>query len=248
MLLCGCSAIPTAIPVSVPPQDIETISEFFERCPTRAEIAQINVDLKISVEYDPTDGAVVCNTSNGSENLSALQKRIYQTIYVIKLFKFSQPLPWTDMQMYDWMTNTINGIRFVQGGASHCCDPENTIVIALESNSTLLTTDQWVMNDGIHGLINATLLYAHETRHNEGFHHSCATRNGDDNAIDEMGAWSIQYYLALWIAQYGDRAFLMPPSGSPNRYREASLQQAELIRLTRFCKEVYDEPTITLAP
>jgi hypothetical protein len=240
--------ITTAAPVSVPTPNIETISEFFERCPTRDEITQINADLKISVEYDPTAGVNVCHISSGSDDLSLLQKRIYQTIYVMKLFKFSQPLPWTDMQMYDWMTNTITGIRFVRGGVSHCCDPENTIVIALESDSMLLTTDQWVINDGIHGLIDATLLYAHETRHNEGFHHSCTTRNGDDNVIDEMGAWSIQYYLALWIAQYGDRAFLTPPNGSPNRYREASLEQAELIRLTRFCMEVYDDPATTLIP
>lgn len=42
--------------------------------------------------------------------------------------------------------------------------------------------------------------------------------------------------------------FLKPQSGSPDLFREAALQQAEITRLTRFCKEVYMEPATTLAP
>jgi hypothetical protein len=117
-------------------------------------------------------------------------------------------------------------------------------VIALSEESPLLKTDQCIVNDKGEGLIQATLLYAHEARHNEGFLHTCRIRNGDDNTLEEMGAWAIQHYLALWIAQYGDRAFL----ASPDNYRLAALQDAEVTRLTRFCKELYTEPTVTLMP
>lgn len=96
--------------------------------------------------------------------------------------------------------------------------------------------------------MQATLLYAHEARHNEGFLHTCTTRNGDDNTLDEMGAWAIQHYLALWITQYGDREFLTSSSNAPDAYRLAALRDAEVTRLTRFCKEGYGEMTVTLSP
>lgn len=248
LYLSGCVSQTSPVITPAPIPNIESIDEFFNRCPTREEVAQVNADLEITIEYDPTAGVDVCHENDGSEDLSALQKRIYQTVYVMKLLKFSRPLPWTDLQLYDWLTTTIEGIRFVRGGISRCCEPENVVVIALHQDSMLLTTDQWVMDDSIHGLMDATLLYAHEARHNEGFLHACTTRNGDDNTLDEMGAWAISHYLALWIAQYGDRAFLAPQSGSPDLFREAALQRAEITRLTRFCKEIYAEPTITLAP
>ncbi|HRJ57456.1 MAG TPA: hypothetical protein PK152_07540 [Anaerolineales bacterium] len=244
--LFSCSSLGGS--VTTPTPDIETIGEFFERCPTLEEVAQVNADLKITIQYDPTAGVDVCHAIDGSANLSSLQKRIYQTVFVMKLLNFSRPLPWTNLQLYEWLTTAIEGLRFVRGGISHCCEPENVIVIALNEDSMLLLTDQWVMDASIHGLMDATLLYAHEARHNEGFLHVCTTRNGDDNTLDEMGAWAISHYLALWIAQYGDRAFLVSQSGSPERFREAALQQAEITRLTRFCKEIYAKPTTTLAP
>lgn len=246
--LFSCSSLERSVIKLTPTPDGESIGEFFERCPTLEEVVQVNADLRIIVEYDPTSGVDVCHENDGSANLSALQKRIYQTVYVMKLLKFSRPLPWTDLQLYDWLTTTIKGIRFVRGGVSHCCEPKNIVVIALNGDSMLLLTDQWVMDGSIHGLMDATLLYAHEARHNEGFLHACTTKNGNDNTLDEMGAWAISHYFALWIAQYGDRAFLTPQSGSPDLFREAALQQAEITRLTRFCKEVYTEPATTLAP
>lgn len=239
---------PNQTPTITPAPDIETIDEYFMRCPTTDDVARVNSDLKIAFEYDPAPEVLVCHASQGSADLTALQKRAYQTIYVMHLLQFSQPLPWTDKQLYDWLVDTIDGIRFVKGGVSRCCEPENTLVIALNEESPLLGIDQWIVSDQGDGLMQATLLYAHEARHNEGFLHTCTTRNGDDNTLDEMGAWAIQHYLALWIAQYSDRAFLVAPANSPETYRLAALRDAEVTRLTRFCKEIYTEPTVTLTP
>jgi hypothetical protein len=246
LILLGCGSLQSS--AFTPTPDIETIDEFFARCPTADEVERVNTDLEISFEYDPTAGTLVCTASKGSADLTLLQKQVYQTIYVMRLLHFSRPLPWTEKQLYDWLVDTIDGIRFVDGGMSHCCEPENTIVIALNENSLILQTDQWIVSGEKYGLMNATLLYAHEARHNEGFLHTCTARNGDDNTLDEMGSWAIQHYLALWIAQYGDHAFLTAQGGDQNRYRLAALQDAEVTRLTRFCKEIYIEPTTTLVP
>lgn len=244
-VLLGCNSI-QVIPAT-PTPDIETIDEFFAHCPTAEEVERVNTDLTISFEYDPTE-TLVCSASKGSRDLTALQKRAYQTIYVMRLLNFSQPLPWTEKPLYAWLIDVIDGIRFVKGGVSHCCEPENIIVIALNEDSPLLQTDQWIMNREGDGLMQATFLYAHETRHNEGFHHTCTTRNGDDNLLSEMGAWTIQYYLALWIARYGDSAFLKTQAGGPNAYRLAAFQDAEVTYLTRFCKETYIELMPTFVP
>jgi hypothetical protein len=199
-------------------------------------------------DYDPTAGTLVCEASQDSADLTELQKRAYQTIYVMRLLQFSRPLPWTEKPLYDWLVDTIDGIRYVNGGISRCCEPENIIVIALNEDSPLLQTDRWVVNDEGDGLMQPTLLYAHEARHNEGFLHTCTTRNGDDNTLEEMGAWAIQHYLALWMAQYSDRAFIVSSGSSPDTYRLAAFRDAEVTRLTRFCKEIYAKPTATSAP
>jgi hypothetical protein len=223
---------------------VETIDEFFARCPTADEVARVDADLTVTFEYDPTAGALACH----SPELTPLQKRAYQTLYVMQLLEFSRPLPWTDKQLFTWFVDTIDGVRFVEGGYSHCCEPENTIVIALYPDSIILQTDRWIVDSQNYGLMNSMLLYAHEARHNEGFPHTCSARNGDDNTIDEMGAWTIQYYLALWIAQYGDRAFLHAPGDDPAAYRRAALEDADVTRLTRFCREDYSELGPTLIP
>jgi len=230
---------------------IETIAEFFTRCPTAKEVAQVNKDFKVSFEYDPTSNIMVCFDKTGSANLTALQKRAYQTIYVMRLLDFSRPLPWTEQTLYEWFTKTIRGIRFVDEskyGYSSCCDPQNTIVIALGKESTILQTDQWIVDGKNDGLMNITLLYAHEARHNEGFPHNCLARPGDDNTLDEMGAWSVEYYLALWIAQYSNRNFLQAPGNNPNSYRQAALDIAQVTRLTRFCRDIFTGPLPTLMP
>jgi hypothetical protein len=147
------------------------------------------------------------------------------------------------------MARAIDGIRFVDGGGSRysfCCDPQNTIVIALNPDSMLLNSDEWILSSGRHGLMDVVLLYAHEARHNLGFHHTCVGRPGDDNTLAERGAWTIEYDLALWIAKYGERAFLQAPG--PDRYCQAALEAAAMTKATRFCEDPPSGPGPTLSP
>ncbi|MBI3739599.1 MAG: hypothetical protein HY258_11180 [Chloroflexi bacterium] len=237
---------PTDTPAPTP--HIETVDDFFARCPTADEVARVNSDFKISFEYDPTAPTLVCHAADGSADLTALQKHAYQTIYVMHLLNFSQPLPWTDKQLYDWLVGAIDSIRFIDGGGSgysFCCDPANTIVVALSSNAYIFLTDRWLEPSISGGLMNTMFLYVHEARHNEGYGHTCTSQSGDDNRVDEMGSWSVQYYLALWIAQYGDREFLKAPGSDPNLYRQMALDDSQITRSVRFCLDpAPPEPTL----
>ena len=46
------------------------LSIFSESCPSAADIASINRDLRLSFESDPTRGTQVCSAAEGSANLT----------------------------------------------------------------------------------------------------------------------------------------------------------------------------------
>jgi hypothetical protein len=59
------------------PTSMPTIDEFFARCPTAVEIAAVSQAVTLTFETDPTAGTLVCKASDGSTDLTALQKRAY---------------------------------------------------------------------------------------------------------------------------------------------------------------------------
>jgi hypothetical protein len=214
-----------------------TVDDFFVRCPTADEIALVDKDLNLQFETDPTAGKTVCLASSGSADLTAIQKRAYQSVLVMKQLTFDAPL-------YDWFIGAIQGIRFrgdIQN--SYCCEPAGVIDVAIAGNSYLLLTDRWVNPSLGGGLMDTMILFVHEARHNEGFVHTCPD-GASDKTIAEMGAWGVQYFLFLWIAQHGQRPFLRAPGNDPNAYRRLALQDALDTQRVRFC----NEPTATPGP
>jgi hypothetical protein len=239
---------PTQIPTlrttpSPSPTPAPTVDDFFARCPTAAEVAALDRDLRLQFDADPTAGTFVCSAADGSADLTALQKRAYQSVLVMQQLTFDAPLPWTDKDLYHWFIGAIDGIRFRSGiPCSYCCDPAGVIDVALD-NSVLMVTDRWVDPSIRGGLMGAMILFVHEARHAEHGAHTCPDRQRD-RTIAEMGAFGVQYYLELWIAQHGDRAFLRAPGDDPDAYRRIALQDALENRRTCFC----DEPTVTPGP
>ncbi|HTX90996.1 MAG TPA: hypothetical protein VMC09_07240 [Anaerolineales bacterium] len=230
----------TATATPVPP----TVADFFARCPTAAEIARVNADLTLSFETDPTAGQLACRASDGSADLTPVMKHAYQSILVMRLLHFSQPLPWTDKQLYDWFVGSIHGIRFRQDFRySHCCDPANVIDIQDGPNTLLAMTDLWIDPAYNAGLMDTTILLVHEARHNNGLPHTCPD-GANDQTIAELGAWAVQMDLEEWLAQYGDPAFLTAPGSDPKYYREIALNDSVFIRRSSFC----GEPTLTPGP
>ncbi|MGB7537685.1 MAG: hypothetical protein WBM17_04030 [Anaerolineales bacterium] len=230
-------ALPTGRPTSTPAY--ATIDEFFDRCPTAKEVAALEADIPVTIDSDPTAGTLACKESEGSLDLTPLQKRAYQSILIMKVIRFDAPLPWTDKSLYPWFVDTVDGIRFRTGLAnSFCCEPANVINIQVADNSFIFLTDRWIDPAMGGGLMDTMVLYVHEARHNEGYVHTC---NCDDNTIAEMGSWGVQYYLFQWLAQHIDPAFFWAPGGDADYYRRIALGNMVSTRKLRFCKE----PTVT---
>jgi hypothetical protein len=238
----GLRSLKTLPTLNTPtPTAAQTIDAFFARCPTAAEIAAVSSAVTLAFETDPTAGTLVCKASDGSADLTALKKRAYQSVLIMERLAFDAPLPWTAKSLSDWFHGSIHGIRFRSDITySYCCEPANTIDIAVASNSYLMLTDRWIDDSIGGGLMDTMVLFVHEARHNAGYPHTCA--NGqDDKTIGELGAWGIQFYLLQWLAQHSDRAFLAAPGGDPALYRRIALSDSLMIQRSRFC----NEPTAT---
>ena len=216
---------PSATPA--PTQAPETVQDMLERCPRPDEMAAIDADLKLTFEHDPSPRTSACRTADGSADLSLLQLRTYQVLLVMKVLRFSQPLPWTDLPLYGWLTSVIDGITFGQYEDSHCCNPPGTI--NLQSNSQAMYTSRWMREDwygsGAQGLM---MIIIHEARHATGIGHSCpaASLAGGDYTINELGAWGVMYYTHVWLANYSDPAFFTPGGAQPDLYRELNRDKA----------------------
>jgi hypothetical protein len=111
-------------------------------------------------------------------------------------------LPWTSGTLYDWMKSKIGGINIVTGGSSSCCvffGGKTFINVGSENDSNRDFDRTW---PGIAGNID---LYAHETRHVDGFPHSscCGIANGCDNTFDvaNLSPYGVQWWLNhLWLS------------------------------------------------
>ena len=148
---------------------------------------------------------------------------------------FTKPLPWTDLQLYDWFVSEVTGIRFRSDiGNSFCCEPPRTVNIQVAANSYISLTDRWIDPALGGGLVDTMILFAHEARHIAAGGHTCG---GDDNSIDELNSWGVQYYLYVWLARFADQAFLSNPAELPGEYRRLMESDAEMTRRVRFCED-----------
>lgn len=164
---------------------------------------------------DPTAGTLVCRAAEGSADLTRLQERAFQSLLLMKNLTFDTPLPWTSQSLWEWFTSEVRGIRF-RGQQSFCC--EDTRVIVLGVSATY--------EDGFPTLLEGLV---HEARHADNRHpHTCGT--SADLTIDELGAYGVQYYLNVWLAQHSGDAL----TETERRY---SANRAEWMRAFSFCRE-----------
>jgi uncharacterized repeat protein (TIGR01451 family) len=202
-------------------------------CPSAAEVAAINADLQLSFEGTLSGGTLVCTAASGSANLTEVQRRVYQTLRVMKALSFARPLPWTAQSLYPWLVSAIDGIRFrTDIDTSFCCSPARFINISVGSNSYLVLTPRWIEPQLGGGLYDLAGLFVHEARHSDGKPHTCGP---SDQTIFELGAWGAQYYFGIWTALYSG-SLLDAPAPNPGLYRAASIAHAEqLLAASRFC-------------
>jgi len=224
---------------SPPERPPVTVDDLLATCPSAADISAIDANITLQFDADPTAGEFICTAAEGSADLTQLQERAYQALIIMKRLSFTKPLPWTDLPLYNWFINTVDGIRFRNDITnSFCCEPDGFINVQT-SNLSALETKQWISPNSGTGLNGLMILYVHEARHNEVGGHTCGDK---DNTIDEMNAWGVQYYLDGWLAWHTtDPNFFYADDILGNGWYSYNLETAYYnaidIANTRFCDE-----------
>jgi hypothetical protein len=198
-------------------------------CPSAAELNEINHELTILFESDPTAGALVCRAAEGSLDLTQAQLRAYQALRVLRSVNFDAPLPFSSKRtIYDWLRSAISGIRF-RGDitASGCCNSTGLLDISLTSSTPALLTSGWVgpylsgIDTGLETMAGEIVRFA---RISEGVVNSCGAL---DNTIAEVGPWAVAMDWQDFIANHASTFFDDTASGEPtSRYRDIAARQA----------------------
>lgn len=215
-------------------KDINTVSE---RCPSAAEIRDIDRELRLVFSADPTKGTLGCTASAGSRDLSIMQGRVYRALATMKRLTFTTPLPWTRDPVYRWLTRTVRGVNFrgdVQN--SMCCGPDRLISVRAAVNPgpfggqqgfMLAITESSQMPTDFRMLAGFLQLLVHEARHADGKPHTCGTR---DQTLTELGGWGAAHAFQTWIA---DR---MAPGFIPDAIKANLRQQTDQICRAQICQ------------
>ena len=227
------SASPTAPPGPLP--TFANVDEELRVCPTAAEVQSVNSDLRLTFDTDPSAGTFVCTSAGGSADLTKVQAATYHAILVMRHLAFNAPLPWTANLLYAWFVSAIRGVHVTGTGTySFCCETGPTIVIVVKSNSYALLTTQWMNAQMGGGIADYLAVMIHEARHAEGGHpHTC----GDlDTTLSELGAWGVEYYYYVSLAQHSDPSFVGGPDESPAGYYATTAGgDAAWLLHTHFC-------------
>ena len=218
--------VPTPEPLHVPPVD-----RFLATCPTAAQVAAVNRDLRLDFEFDATAREpLACRSSERLSRPSPMKRRVYNTLRLMQQIEFDQPLPWTKAPLYRWLTTTIRGIRFRSDITnSFCCNPER--VINLAPNTVVNDTDRWLdpaLGAAI-GLSGWMPLIVHEARHADGYPHTCGSKN---RTIEELGGWAAHYYLLRWLTEHTDQTFFL---SGPRTYNDRLKGKADETLKNHFC-------------
>ena len=184
-------------------------------CPPVLVLREIDAQISLQFDADPTQGTLVCRAEDGSADLTRLQEREYQALILIKRLEFDTPLPWTSASLWDWFTGSVRGVRFISGSQSTCCSPGSVINIGTGGGYEP-------------GFPTLEFGFIHEARHAEVWRpHTCGFRA----SIADMGAFGVQYYLGIWIANHATSPTL---TADERRYAASA---SDLLRGSAFCQE-----------
>ena len=101
------------------------MTRFWPSAQRAADIELVDGFLDLQFEADPSAGALVCAADSGSANLTGFQERAYRAVLLLRRIGFTRQLPWTDLALFDWFVEAIDGIRFKSDfpGFGYCCTP-----------------------------------------------------------------------------------------------------------------------------
>jgi hypothetical protein len=195
----------------------KTLDALIASCPSKAEVAAFNRDLRLSFENDPSEGQRC--------GMTLLRERAYQALRVMRDVRFTRGLPWTKRTLYGWFTQAVRGVRFRgDTDTSFCCDPARTVNVEAPFMDALADPNHgWLTSDDDESLSSLVVELVHEARHAEGKQHTC--RALDDATLAESGAWSVETMYELWLGLYSTGFY--DASGWRDRYRSAAMRDAQ---------------------
>jgi len=198
---------------------------------------------------DPTTPELVCRARNGSADLTLLQERAYQAVLSMRWIKFDAPLPWTNRSLFGWFVHAAKGLRFEYSDFSHYSLEDEVIVIRSNADMSWDKDEFWISRDPDHlyGLSGLVGLMAHEARHGEGYFHTCAYSEeaggyGDDQTMEEMGAWAVNALFFKWVAEHSDVPYMTPVNAPSELYREKAADSADYLIAHRICDNYEKSP------
>lgn len=198
-----------------------SFAPFATGCPTAAQVAFVSAIGPITFEGDPTAGSLVCTAAGGSADLTLLQRRVYTALLGMPQLRFTQAWPWTPLNLFEWFTDQVKGIRLRHDiSLSSCCEPAGVINIQTV-NLAAVTLDNSQYDGYWAG--NLVTLFVHEARHIAFGPHTCGS---NDNTITEEGAWGVQYQVTLALST----SPLFTGSQQANFTRDAAN-----LKTSRFC-------------
>lgn len=78
LVACGGHSTNTPAGPTSPSVPVEDANAILARCPTPAEVAASDRDLRLSFDYDVTAGRIVCTAAQSSRDLTLLQAQTYR--------------------------------------------------------------------------------------------------------------------------------------------------------------------------
>jgi hypothetical protein len=204
------------------------VDSILATCPSDEERAQVNRDFNISFDAELLTGPYVCKAQYNPGEPGNPQVTVIQAFRVIKALQFDIPPPWTKgHSLYDWLRGAVRGVRFRNLSSSACCEPAGVINIRGDE-LTQPRYREWINPQAGTGMDGLVAVILHEARHAEGWPHTCGPDR--DQTLVEMGAYAVQYYFHLWIAQHS------APGLFSNSYKQTAAANAEWTKQVKICK------------
>jgi len=208
--------------------NFKTASELLKTCPTETEIKMIRKDFNIVFDKEPVEWSC---TEGGKE--SSVMLSMYNTFRLMKCTPFDKNFLWAPKynNMYSWMKSLeLTQIEyFMCKPGDECSNAASKDIIYLEMNNLDDPIYREIINTNSGGGAgHLPVLMIHESRHtiNGGYKgHTCSP---NDQTLQELGAWGVQYHLLNMLADNTGNYF--------SSYERKEFQSsAKYILETRFC-------------
>jgi hypothetical protein len=188
--------------------EIVDITSFLEKCPNYDPIySKLRSDFKIRLD------GVLINDIPCTEPISAIPIEDFSdALIAIQAFRttyymshgLSDYLPWTSLNLYDWMDANVGGINFKTApGQLYCCDyinGEQYVSQSLQDDFNRNFKRKWI------GISSTIAYYAHEIRHADGGPGHVNGCQSFPNPTDPLGC-DADYNLAN-LGSYGVQHWL----------------------------------------